>query len=132
MLKSFLYFILSTLLTSWSFAQGTLIFAIDLVRHGDRTPLIPSSAMEKIWPQGPGQLTPKGMYQAYELGKILRQHYVDEYHLLPKQYDSKIMTVRSSNMKRTMMSAQSILFGLYPLGTGPTLHGSTKALPHGL
>lgn len=114
------------------FAQGKLIFVIDVIRHGDRTPLIASPEMEKIWPQGVGQLTAKGMRQEYELGKLLRQQYVNQYHLLPKQYDINTMTVRSSAMPRTMMSAQSILFGLYPLGTGPSLDGSNKALPKGL
>ena len=43
-----------------------------------------------------------------------------------------IITLPSSNVTRTMMSAQSILFGLYPLGTGPSLNDSTYALPKGL
>ena len=46
-----------------TFAQGKLIFAIDIVRHGDRTPIIVSPEMEKVWPQGVGQLTPTGMRQ---------------------------------------------------------------------
>ncbi len=72
------------------------------------------------------------MRQEYQLGKTLRQRYVNQYHLLPQNYDINTMTVRSSGIPRTMMSAQSILFGLYPLGTGPSLDNSTKALPRGL
>lgn len=116
---------------SVTFAQGKLIFAIDIVRHGDRTPLIASPEMEKIWPQGVGQLTPKGMQQEYQLGKSLRQLYVYQYHLLPEHFDINAMNIRSSGMARTMMSAQSILFGLYPLGTGPSLNETTQALPGG-
>ena len=130
-LKSFLYIVLGVFIYSCTFAQGKLIFAIDVVRHGDRTPLIASPEMEKIWPQGVGQLTPKGMNQEYNLGNVLRQQYVNQYHLLPKQYDLNSMNVRSSGIPRTMMSAQSILFGLYPLGTGPSLDKDTKALPEG-
>ena len=63
--------------SSCVFAQGTLIFAIDIIRHGDRTPMIASPEMQKIWPQGLGQLTPKGMRQEYELGKRLRELYVN-------------------------------------------------------
>ncbi|MDA9271927.1 histidine phosphatase family protein [bacterium] len=132
MLKSLLSIVLGVLVYSCTFAQGKLVFAIDLVRHGDRTPLIASPGMEKIWPQGVGQLTPQGMRQEYDLGKILRQQYVNQYHLLPKHYDTNSMSVRSSSITRTMMSAQSILFGLYPLGTGPLLNDSTNALPEGL
>jgi len=132
MLKAFISILLCISVCSHAFAEEKLIFAIDVIRHGDRTPLIASPEMEKIWPQGLGQLTPRGMRQEYELGKILRQQYVNQYHLLPKQYDTSTMTVRSSNMPRTMMSAQSILYGLYPLGTGPSLNASNKALLKGL
>lgn len=114
------------------FADGKLIFAIDLVRHGDRTPLIVSPAMQKIFPEGVGQLTPKGMHQEYELGQYLRRSYVDINKLLPEKYDIRTISVRSSNKARTMMSAQALLFGLYPLGTGPYLSNSVPALPKAL
>ena len=131
MSQYFLSVILFVFIGSNAFAQEKLIFAIDLVRHGDRTPLIASPGMEKVWPQGLGQLTPTGMRQEYFLGKTLRQRYVNQYHLLPKYYDTNAMRVRSSGITRTMMSAQSPLFGLYPLRTGPSL-GMSKALPNGL
>ena len=131
MSKYLLSIVFGIFISSCAFAQGKLVFAIDVVRHGDRTPLIASPGMGKIWPQGVGQLTPTGMRQEYDLGKILRQRYVSEYQLLPKHYDTNSMSVRSSSIARTMMSAQSILFGLYPLGTGPSLNDS-KALPSGL
>ena len=101
------------------------------MRHGDRTPMIASPGMDKIWPQGVGQLTPTGMSQEYALGKVLHKTYVKKYHLLPKQYNVNSITVRSSGMPRTMMSAQSLLLGLYPLGTGPSVDSTTKALPKG-
>ncbi|WP_133129036.1 histidine phosphatase family protein [Legionella nagasakiensis] len=131
MLKSLLSIVFGFFVYTCTFAQGKLIFAIDVVRHGDRTPITPSAGMEKIWPQGIGQLTPEGMRQEYNLGKALRQRYVNEYHLLPKHYKINTMNVRSSGIARTLMSAQSILFGLYPLGTGPFLNDSTRALPEG-
>lgn len=131
MLKSFLSLTLGALISCAVFAEGKLVFAIDIVRHGDRTPLIDSPTMQKIWPQGLGQLTPKGMHQEYELGKKLRDYYVNRTHLLTAQYDTNTMNVRSSDMPRTLMSTQSILFGLYPLGSGPTLNSITPALPEG-
>lgn len=118
-------------LSTCAYAEGKLIFAIDIVRHGDRTPVVESPEMQKIWPQGTGQLTPKGMREEYELGKKLREHYVNQTHLLPVRYDSNSMNVRSSDLPRTLMSAQSLLLGLYPLKTGPSLGNTTFALPEG-
>lgn len=132
LLKFFLLLALGLFVHTSTFAQEKLIFAIDIVRHGDRTPVITSPEMEKKVSQGAGQLTSKGMRQEYALGKLLRQYYVNQYHLLPSSYDITTMTVRASAFPRTMMSAQSILYGLYPLGTGPLLSDSTKALPKGL
>ena len=104
------------LTSSVLFAKEKLIFAIDVVRHGDRTPVMESPAMHRVWSQGPGQLTPKGMRQEHQLGVLLRQQYVNQVHLLPSRYDIKTMRVRSSNMDRTLMSTQSLLQGLYPQG----------------
>lgn len=126
----FLAIILWISLISAVSAEGKLIFAIDIVRHGDRTPVIASPGMEKLGFQGLGQLTPRGMRQEYELGVLLRQTYVNKYHLLPSHYDINSMSVRSTGFPRTMMSAQSILYGLYPLNTGPLLEGK-NALPQG-
>ena len=131
MLKSFIFFLGSILISSPICAQEKLIFAVDIVRHGDRTPLITTPDMQKTWPQGAGQLTSKGMHQEYKLGKRFRQRYVQHYHLLPQHYNGHTMNVRSSSMPRTLMSAQSILYGLYPLGTGPGLSAAKKALPEG-
>ncbi|MDF1678056.1 MAG: histidine phosphatase family protein [Legionellaceae bacterium] len=124
--------VLSICISSYAFAEEKLIFAIDLVRHGDRTPLIDSPEMQKIWPYGTKQLTPQGMRQAYDLGQVLRERYVTQSHLLPEHYDVNAMNVRASNSARTMMTAQSVLLGLYPLGTGPMLNESVHALPQGL
>lgn len=107
-----------------------LIFALDIVRHGDRTPIRNFPNLPHDWPQGLGQLTAKGMQQEFLLGTKLRQRYIEEYHLLPSQYDAKTIYVRSTDYDRTLMSAQSLLQGLYPVGTGP--HATDKpALPNG-
>lgn len=118
--------------SSGAFAEEKLIFAIDLIRHGDRTPINASPEMNKVWPYGKKQLTPKGMHQAYELGEMLRKRYVSETKLLPEQYDINSMYVRSSGSDRTLMTAQSILLGLYPLGSGPKLNKDKYALPQGV
>ena len=126
-----LLFCINLFLYATCFAQGKLIFAIDIVRHGDRTPILASAEIEKKLSYGKGQLTPTGMRQEYDLGTLLRQRYVHDYHLLPPHYDANTMIVRSSSMPRTLMSAQSLLLGLYPPGTGPLLEGNMPALPNG-
>ncbi len=114
------------------FASEKLIFAIDIIRHGDRTPLIELPKAPHHWQEGLGQLTPIGMVQEYQLGKRLREEYITKTQLLPEQYSIKTMYVRSTEYDRTVMSAQSLLLGLYPLGHGPKNPGSQAyALPQG-
>lgn len=110
--------------------QDKLIFALDVVRHGDRTPIRNLPYQSYDWPQGLGQLTAKGMQQEFALGQKLRKRYVETHHLLPTQYSAKAIYVRSTDYDRTLMSAQSFLQGLYPLGTGPH-HIDMPALPSG-
>ncbi len=102
-----------------SYAQEKCVFAMDLIRHGDRTPLKTLPADSHQWQEGLGQLTAKGMQQEYELGIKFRKKYIDDLHLLPDVYQNDTIYVRSTDLDRTLMSAQSLLLGLYPKGTGP-------------
>lgn len=110
-------------------AKEKLVFAVDLIRHGDRTPMHQIPKSPHAW-AGLGELTPKGMQQEYELGKNLRAKYITQLHFLPEHYDGTTMLVRSTDFNRTLMSAESLLLGLYPLGTGPDLENGTAALPY--
>lgn len=127
----FILFILLFISTAFANNSYQLIFAVDFIRHGDRTPLftIPNDSFK--WEQSLGELTPKGMQQLYTIGKSLRKTYVQRYHLLPAQYTANTMYVRSSDYNRTLMSAESLLLGFYPLGAGPKLANHSFALPHG-
>ncbi len=122
-LVSFLFF-----LNAFS-ANEKLIFSIDIIRHGDRTPIfsIPSAPHE--WKEGLGQLTAVGMQQEYQLGLKLHKRYMDEYHLLSKNYSHETMEVKSTDFDRTIMSAECVLLGLYP--SGPKLSSGEFALPNG-
>lgn len=112
------------------FAEDTLIFAVDIIRHGDRTPIVPLGSVNYQWQEGPGQLTAEGMQQEYKMGLLFRKKYVEQEHLLPDHYEPGTMYVRSTDYDRTLMSAQSLLMGLYPPGTGPNSSDSIPALPH--
>ncbi len=100
--------------TTPAFATEKLIFSLDLIRHGDRTPIesIPNSPIQ--FKEGLGQLTQKGVHQEIALGKNMRQQYVYRYHLLPEKYNPDTMYVRSTDMSRTILSADAFLMGLYP------------------
>lgn len=109
------------------FAADTLIFALDIIRHGDRSPLITLPMVNYQWPDGLGQLTAEGMQQEYELGMKFRERYVEQTHLLPEHYERGTMYARATGFDRTLMSAESLLMGLYPPGTGPSV--TETALP---
>src|SRR5579872_6383729 len=128
--KKLLFIAVLLAMTTNAYAEGKLIFAIDIIRHGDRTPVANIPTVKYNWPEGFGQLTPTGMHQEYELGKKQRAMYVNQYHLLPAQYKAGTVYVRASDFDRTLMSGQSFLMGLYPLHTGPQLPNKTQsALP---
>jgi acid phosphatase len=113
------------------FAADTLVFAVDIIRHGDRTPIVPLPNVNHPWAEGFGQLTAEGMQQEYKMGIKFRQKYIEQSHLLPEHYEQGTMYVRSTDFERTLMSAQSLLMGLYPPGTGPnSAESSLPALPH--
>lgn len=113
------------------FAKETLLFSFDVIRHGDRTPLRVMPNYPFTWSEGLGQLTPLGMQQEFQRGVEFRKKYVDEYHLLSPHYQRQEMIVFSTNADRAIMSAQSVLLGLYPQSTGPELNQlKIPALPY--
>ncbi|XP_054267924.1 prostatic acid phosphatase-like [Macrosteles quadrilineatus] len=94
---------------------GEVIFANVLFRHGDRTPIDPYPTdpfrNTSFWPVGFGQLTNTGKEQHFELGQWLRNRYDA---LLTEQYSRDMIYVRSTDVDRTLMSAECNLAGLYP------------------
>eukprot|EP01017_Pseudomicrothorax_dubius_P047422 TRINITY_DN8524_c0_g1_i2.p1 TRINITY_DN8524_c0_g1~~TRINITY_DN8524_c0_g1_i2.p1 ORF type:complete len:367 (+),score=62.42 TRINITY_DN8524_c0_g1_i2:34-1134(+) len=98
---------------------GELKLVIQFNRHGARGPIYDLPDRE-YWNQF-GQLTPVGMRQLYLLGAQLRQRYIIDQKFLPEKYNPDVIFVRSTAVNRTIMSAMSLLYGLYPIGTGPDL-----------
>ncbi|KAL4717776.1 hypothetical protein ACJJTC_000925 [Scirpophaga incertulas] len=107
--------VLFTLLISSSFCLETVKYAAVIYRHGDRTPVDPYPTdpyrNESLWPVKFGELTKTGIQQHYALGQWFRKRYS---HLLSTWYDSSEIYVRSTDIDRTLMSAQANLAGLYP------------------
>lgn len=87
-----------------------------LFRHGDRTPTRKYAFdlfTDEVWLKygGYGQLTQKGMGTAYKLGEYLRAKYNS---FIGDFYDRIQVRARSTDMDRTLMTAQLVLTGLYP------------------
>jgi acid phosphatase len=90
-----------------------------LFRHSVISPKYSPPKVETDWPMGFKQLTAVGMRDMYERGQALRKHYVEELGLLSETYSTGELYVRASNTDRALQSAQMLVLGLYPLGTGP-------------
>lgn len=95
-------------------AQEKCVFALDLIRHGDRAPMqaLPNAIYTGDTPLG--ELTPQGKKKLHKMGEELRLKYVRDYQLLPETYQPKTMLVRSSSIERAIESAEGVLQGLYP------------------
>ena len=87
-----------------------------LFRHGDRAAVssYPNDIYnESIWYKygGFGQLTQTGMNQHHDFGTYLRNRYLG---VLDTIFNRNKVFIRSTDYDRTLMSAYSLLSGLYP------------------
>ncbi|XP_060570173.1 prostatic acid phosphatase-like [Ruditapes philippinarum] len=99
-------------------SEDTLRLLQVLYRHGDRSPTRAYTKdiyEESDWPQGYGQLSTEGMQQELELGEFLMREYVDT-GFLSSEYSQSEVYVRSTSYERALMSAYSVLSGLFPPG----------------
>ena len=107
-------------------ATSKLVAVVEICRHGARAPttFMPGDN-DKIWPQGEGELLPEGMRQHYLIGQELRKRYIKDEEFLSFNYYQPEIYVFTTDINRTIMSAQSQLQGLYPAGTGPVLRNTS-------
>jgi len=112
---------------------GELHMVIEFTRHGDRTPIWTFPTLNQTvheWWQGWGQLTPTGVKQHYELGKLMRKTYGPAgVGLLSSEYKRNEVWVRSTDIDRTLMSAEAQMAGLFPPGTAKETSSSSFPTP---
>jgi lysosomal acid phosphatase len=96
-------------------SSSKLLSAVVIHRHGDRNPFTTYKTDpykdESNWPEGFGQLTKIGIQRQYDLGVWLRNRYDT---LLPSRYSPKNVKATSTDVDRTLMSAEVTLAGLFP------------------
>lgn len=78
---------------------------------------------------GQGELTNVGIRQHFLLGAELRQRYIEGKKLLQMRFNASEVYFRSTDVNRTLISAESQVLGLYPLGAGPLFAQETTAFP---
>ncbi|XP_039505719.1 lysosomal acid phosphatase-like [Pimephales promelas] len=114
---------------SLSNGQRMLKFVTVLYRHGDRSPIdaYPTDPYkESDWPQGFGQLSKEGMQQHYELGQFLKKRYRG---FLSEDYNHHEIFIRSTDLDRTLMSAQANLAGMFPPNSSEKFNASLNWQP---
>lgn len=106
-------FTLYCFLTCFSLqAIDHLIFSVDLIRHGDRTP---GSELQKSaypWKEGLGNLTAQGVQQERTLGAQMRNEYQEKFR-------ENLIYARSTDMPRTKESLKALFGTLFPGATIP-------------
>lgn len=110
-----LYFLLCLIFCLSSCVLGELVFVSIIYRHGDRTPIdfFPTDPYQNAsyWPASPGQLTNTGKLQHYFLGKWFKDRYNS---LVGEIYSKENVYVMSTDVDRTLMSAEANLAGFFP------------------
>ncbi len=107
-----------------------LVFAIDIIRHGDRTPIDYIPCFSNHWlKHDKGILTQKGQKDSQKLGRRLAQYYISQRKLLPNKYSEKDIFIQTSKRNRTIDTAKNIIKGMYPNSSNIQIESPSKNNP---
>ena len=116
--KFWIYLLLIISIVSLSHAK--LLFVHETFRHGARSSDI-GIETEEDFPNGKGMLTASGMRQHFLLGSYIRDRYINKTQFMSPTYEVSELYIQSTQVPRTVQSAQCQLMGMYPLGTSEKL-----------
>ncbi|CAI5451900.1 unnamed protein product [Caenorhabditis angaria] len=113
----------------------SLLLAQLIWRHGDRSPFgtYPTNIHgEELWANGFGGLTEIGMFQQFQLGKLLNSMYINSpTPLLSKKYNPKEIYITATDFNRTISSAMCNLAGMFENGEPGKDHPNQVQWPRG-
>lgn len=101
-------------------SQGKLYQAVAVIAPGARyhiNDLYDGGETRNRW----GEISPVGLRQQENLGKLFRKEYIERTPLLSSAFNADQLEVYSLKLNRSMESGLANLYGLYPLGQGQKL-----------
>ena len=108
---------LSFLATFINVVRPEIRFVADVVHYGVSTPERNMTFFPDVTFETFEEITSGGLRQMYLLGRLRRAQYINNVpQFLPLEYQPEKLYARSTNMRKTLMSAQAYLIGLYPNG----------------
>jgi len=130
-MRDFLFFIYLILITKFYTTNEEIVFVFEHFRHGARSSVYINKYnkdMYNIKWIGDGELTPIGMRMQYLIGVHIRTKYSN---IINKNTSSKELLVYSTDLNRTILSAESQILGMFPPDKGEEIpeHEMNKAYP---
>ena len=130
-----LIFLIILIFFQISYTKDQLRWTFELINHGTRSPHKDLDSDFRDFSNhqwiGQNELTGVGLRQSFLIGYRDNLRYIKEKNLISEEYDPREILVYASENNRTLMSANALLHGLYPPGTGPTIDPSLvdRAVP---
>ena len=116
-------------LVSLILASSKPVAVIQASRHGARAPALHFAWDKGEWPEGIGELTAEGMRQHYLNGVEFRRRYMTANSVISKDLNASQVYIRSTDVNRTIASAQAQLMGLFPDGPDIRKQNHRRAVP---
>ena len=113
-MRYFLIFIFLILITKFHTTNEEIVFVFEHFRHGASSSIYIdkyNKDMYNIKWIGDGELTPIGMRMQYLIGVHIRNKYSN---IINRNTSSKELLVYSTDLNRTILSAESQLLGMFP------------------